>query len=131
MASEAGAGPAEAAESRRLDRWLWYARFCKTRALATRLCQAGKVRVNRMRVRKPHYSVCVGDVLTFAQGRDIRVVRVLALGERRGPATEARALYEDLRPDAGAPGAVPVRLESLQAARRPAGRPARPRRRGP
>ena len=111
MESEAGVGSAEAAESRRLDRWLWYARFCKTRALATRLCQAGKVRVNRMRVRKPHYSVRVGHVLTFAQGRDIRVVRVLALGERRGPATEARALYEDMRPDAGAPGAVPVRLE--------------------
>jgi ribosome-associated heat shock protein Hsp15 len=100
LASEADTGATEAADSRRLDRWLWHARFYKTRALATRLCQRGKVRVNRTRVRKAHYSVRVDDVLTFAQGRDIRVVRVLALGERRGPATEARALYEDLRPDA-------------------------------
>ena len=99
MASEADGD--QAPESRRLDRWLWYARFCKTRSLATRLCQAGKVRVNRARVRKSHYSLRVGDVLTFPQGREIRVVRVLALGERRGPATEARTLYEDLRPDDG------------------------------
>jgi ribosome-associated heat shock protein Hsp15 len=49
-----------------------------------------------MLVTKPHYRVRPGDVLTFAQGHDIRIIRILALGERRGPAPEARALYEDI-----------------------------------
>jgi ribosome-associated heat shock protein Hsp15 len=95
-------GPAEeGAESRRLDRWLWFARFFKTRDLATRLCERGRVRINRIKTRKASYGVRVGDVLTFPQGRDIRVIRVVGLGERRGPAAEARALYEDLAPPRG------------------------------
>jgi ribosome-associated heat shock protein Hsp15 len=62
------------------------------------------VRVNSARVEKAAASVKVEDVLTFPQGSRIRVVRVLALGERRGPAIEARALYDDLTPDeAGRP----------------------------
>lgn len=80
----------------RLDKWLWQARFFKTRTLAATVAGKGKVRINRMLVTKPHYKVRPGDVLTFAQGRDIRVVRVVALGERRGPAVEARMLYEDI-----------------------------------
>ncbi|MGI9498649.1 MAG: RNA-binding S4 domain-containing protein, partial [Geminicoccaceae bacterium] len=70
----------------RLDKWLWQARFFKTRSLAATVASKGKVRINRMLVTKPHYKVRPGDVLTFAQGRDIRVIRVVALGERRGPA---------------------------------------------
>ena len=86
----------------RLDKWLWQARFFKTRTLAATVAGKGKIRINRMLVTKPHYKVRPGDVLTFAQGRDIRVVRVVALGERRGPATEARTLYEDIgEPSAG------------------------------
>ncbi|MGI9508797.1 MAG: RNA-binding S4 domain-containing protein [Geminicoccaceae bacterium] len=80
----------------RLDKWLWQARFFKTRTLAAAAVGKGKTRVNRMLVTKPHYKVRPGDVLTFAQGRDIRVIRVVALGERRGPAPEARTLYEDI-----------------------------------
>lgn len=80
----------------RLDKWLWQARFFKTRSLAATVANRGKVRVNRMLVSKPHYKVRPGDVLTFAQGHDIRVVRIMALGERRGPAPEARTLYEDI-----------------------------------
>jgi ribosome-associated heat shock protein Hsp15 len=82
--------------SQRLDKWLWCARFFKTRALAATLSAAGRFRVNRMVVAKAHYAVRVGDVLTFPQGRDIRVVRILALSDRRGPASEARLLYADL-----------------------------------
>ena len=82
----------------RLDKWLWYARFFKTRGLSAKLVQGGHVRVNREKVAKPAHGVQVGDVLTFPQGRDIRVIRVVDLGTRRGPATEARALYEDLDP---------------------------------
>jgi ribosome-associated heat shock protein Hsp15 len=82
----------------RLDKWLWRARFFKTRSLATKICTGGHVRTGGAAVTKAHHQVRVGDVLTFAQGRYIRVVKVLALGTRRGPAIEARTLYEDLKP---------------------------------
>jgi ribosome-associated heat shock protein Hsp15 len=85
-------------EGLRADKWLWYARFFKTRSLATRVCNAGQVRVGGNGVSKAHSKVKVGDVLTFTQSRHIRVVKVLALATRRGPAPEARALYEDLKP---------------------------------
>ncbi|MGR3638711.1 RNA-binding S4 domain-containing protein [Alterinioella nitratireducens] len=88
-----------AAPSRlRLDKWLWQARFYKTRSLAARMIAGGHVRVNAVKTHKPAATVTPGDVLTFLQGRDIKVVRVVALGERRGPAPEAQALYDDLTP---------------------------------
>lgn len=80
----------------RLDKWLWQARFFKTRSLAARQIGDGHVRLNGARVLKPAQAVGPGDVLTFAQGRQIRVVRIEALGERRGPAPEAQTLYTDL-----------------------------------
>jgi ribosome-associated heat shock protein Hsp15 len=86
------------AERLRLDKWLWYARFFKTRGLAAKLCNAGHLRCSGTIVTKAHFTVRPGDVLTFQQGRHIRVIRVLALGVRRGPAPEAQALYEDLSP---------------------------------
>lgn len=82
----------------RLDKWLWYARFFKTRSLAAKVCVAGKIRVAGAPVTKAHHVVRPGDVLTFPLGRHIRVIKVTALGTRRGPATEARTLYEDLAP---------------------------------
>jgi ribosome-associated heat shock protein Hsp15 len=88
--------PDLAADGLRLDKWLWQARFFKTRALAATVAARRKVRVNSMIITKPHYRVRPGDVLTFAQGRTVRVVRVVELGVRRGPATEAQTLYEDL-----------------------------------
>lgn len=84
--------------SLRLDKWLWYARFFKTRSLASEVCNAGQLRVGGGIVSKAHQKVRVGDILTFPQGRHIRVVKVLALATRRGPAPEAQALYEDLNP---------------------------------
>lgn len=84
--------------SLRVDKWLWYARFFKTRTLAARTCNAGKLRIRGEIVSKAHHPVRPGDVLTFPQGRHIRVVKVLAVGTRRGPATEACLLYEDLKP---------------------------------
>lgn len=84
----------------RADKWLWHARFFKSRSLATQLCQAGKLRVSGLGVVKPHHKVRPGDVLTFPQARHIRVVKVVALSLRRGPASEAQALYEDLKPPA-------------------------------
>lgn len=82
----------------RVDKWLWHARFFKTRSLAAKVVSGGNLRVNGVRVGKPAFSVSAGDVLTFAKERDVRVIRVVALGERRGPAPEAQALYEDLDP---------------------------------
>jgi len=82
----------------RLDKWLWYARFFKSRSLAARFCDGRRVRLNRRVIDKASRQVRVGDVLTFPQARRIRVVRVVALGSRRGPAAEAEGLYEDLAP---------------------------------
>jgi ribosome-associated heat shock protein Hsp15 len=82
----------------RIDKWLWFARFLKSRSLATALVASGRLRVNGQPMAKAHYAVKVGDVLTFPLGPHIRVIKVLAPGVRRGPAPEARALYEDLEP---------------------------------
>jgi ribosome-associated heat shock protein Hsp15 len=86
------------AEAIRLDKWLWQARFVKTRSLAAQLCTSGRLRVGREIVSKPHRLVRIGDILTFPAGGQVRTVRVVALGSRRGPAEEARRLYEDLAP---------------------------------
>lgn len=86
----------EAQPKLRLDKWLWQARFFKTRSLAAKQVGAGHVRVNGNRALKPAFGVGPGDVLTFVQGDDVRVVRVVALGERRGPAPEAQTLFDDL-----------------------------------
>jgi ribosome-associated heat shock protein Hsp15 len=88
--------PEPPAEGLRLDKWLWQARFFKTRALATQLVGKGRVRINQTIVTKAHHRIRPGDVLTFPQGHLVRVVRVLELGARRGPAREAQTLYEDL-----------------------------------
>ncbi len=82
----------------RLDKWLWQARFVKSRALAVKLIEGPGVRVNAQRIAKPAHAVSAGDVLTFALGPRVIVARILELGTRRGPAPEARALYEDLSP---------------------------------
>ena len=80
----------------RLDKWLWHARFFKTRGLASRFVEKARCRIDGRVVEKPHASVAPGMVLTFALGPAVRVVRVVALGERRGPASEARTLYEEI-----------------------------------
>lgn len=82
----------------RLDKWLWQARFFKTRTLAAKVISAEGVRIDGTRVSKPGRLVSSGNVLTFVQARRVRVIRILALGVRRGPAVEAQALYEDLSP---------------------------------
>lgn len=85
-------------ENHRLDKWLWYARFFKSRSLASKFCASGKLRINEVVVKKAHHAIHAGDVLTFPKGPYIRVVRVVELGTRRGPAVEAQALYDDLDP---------------------------------
>ncbi|MDO6726313.1 MAG: RNA-binding S4 domain-containing protein [Cognatishimia sp.] len=80
----------------RIDKWLWHARFFKTRTLAAKVVSGGHVRVNGSKIAKPSYSISPDDVLTFPQAKDVRVVRVQAMGERRGPAPEAQQLYFDM-----------------------------------
>lgn len=89
-------GQEEGRDWQRLDLWLWCARLAKTRAECSRQVAGGSVRINRQPTDKPHARLRAGDVLTLALGGRVRVWRVLALAERRGPATEARLLYEDL-----------------------------------
>ena len=89
----------EEAGKLRVDKWLWHARFFKTRSLASGTVRAGHLRVNGKKVFKPAAIVKSGDVLTFPQRRDIRVVKLLAVGSRRGPASEAQTLYQDLTPE--------------------------------
>ena len=101
---------AEAPATIRLDKWLWQARFVKTRSRAAELILAGAVRVNAQRVTKPACPIRVGDGLSFALNGEVRVLRVRALGLRRGPAAEARTLFTDLEaPDPDRhPGEVPA-----------------------
>lgn len=88
-------------DRRRLDKWLWFARFAKTRTLAAKLVTSGFVRFNGQRVDNPAKAVAIGDVVTLALSQSTIVIRVEALGERRGPAPEARLLYTDLTSDTG------------------------------
>lgn len=85
----------ESDQAVRLDKFLWQARFFKTRSIAQALVQKGRVRVNGARVTKPGKLVRAGDVLTFPAGAVVRVVTILDLPQRRGPASEARLLYDD------------------------------------
>lgn len=85
-------------EAQRLDKWLWCARFTKTRSGAARLIEAGKIRINGARAPKPSRLVQAGDVVTAAFLGKLTIVRVLGAAERRGPASLARTLYEDLTP---------------------------------
>lgn len=90
---------ADSGDKLRLEKWLWFARFFKTRSLSATRVAAGDVRVNGARVTKPATTVQAGDVLTFAIGAQVRIVEVLAVGTRRGPAPEAQALYNDMSPE--------------------------------
>lgn len=108
----------------RIDKWLWHARFFKTRSLATKIVQGGHVRLNGTHVKKASVAVAPGDTLTFPQGRVVRVIEIVAIGERRGPATEALTLYTDLAPPEPKPketrpaeperGAKPTKRERRQ-----------------
>lgn len=110
----------------RLDKWLWQARFFKSRSIAAGIVSGGKVRVDSQPVSKPARAVGPGDVLTFVQADNTKVVRILACGERRGPAPEAQTLYEDLTP---APKERPVAAKGANPRYEKGGRPTKKDRR--
>ena len=82
----------------RIDKWLWYARFFKSRTLASKLCTSGKLRLNCKLICKGHATLKEVDVLTFPKEDDVRVIKVVSIATRRGSASEAATLYEDLEP---------------------------------
>ena len=84
-------------EARRIDQWLWFARIVKSRSQAQRLIAEGQVRINRVKVDKPGKEIAPGDFITAFVHERIRVLKVVASGNRRGPATEAQSLYEEVR----------------------------------
>lgn len=115
-------------ETIRLDKWLWFARFCKSRTLAAKLCETGKVKLAGKPVAKANQMLHAGDVLTFPLGPHVRVIEVVALGTRRGPAIEARTLYADLAPPEAKPP-TPPEEQSPAVRGRGAGRPTKADRR--
>ncbi|MDB5653848.1 MAG: RNA-binding protein [Tardiphaga sp.] len=84
-------------ERQRLDKFLWHARVVKARSSAVALVEAGHVRINGAREKAPGHGVKIGDVLTVALDRTVRVMKVTGFVERRGDAASARALYADLQ----------------------------------
>ena len=86
-------------EKIRLDTWLWYARFYKSRSLSSKAILSGKLRINSNKITKPATKVKTNDVLTLNYVNEIRVIQIQSLGSRRGPASEAQSLYIDLTED--------------------------------
>ena len=85
-------------DRQRLDKWLWHARVVKARTSAGALVESGHVRINGVREKSPGHAVKAGDVITIALDRGVRLMKVTGFSERRGDATAARTLYEDLNP---------------------------------
>ena len=84
-------------ERQRLDKWLWHARVVKARTSAAALVEAGHVRINGIRQKAPGHAVKAGDVLTIGLNHSVRVLKIVGFAERRGDATAARVLYDDLQ----------------------------------
>ena len=94
-------------DRQRIDKWLWHARVVRTRSAAAALVDSGLVRINSERVEQPSRLVRPGDVLTIALDRSVRILKVAGFAERRGSATLARDLFEDLTPVAAPPPQAP------------------------
>jgi ribosome-associated heat shock protein Hsp15 len=86
------------AQTQRIDKWLWYARFYKSRSLCAKQVSEGKIYVNDVKISKPAHGLAMGDVLTFVKAKQSRIIKVLDLGTRRGSAPEAQLLYQDSSP---------------------------------
>ena len=112
----------------RIDKWLFFSRAVKSRSLAAKLVVAGRVRINRDKAAQASDLVKLGDVLTITLDRRIFVWKVLGAGVRRGPAEEARTLYEDMSPPPAPKGeALPDAIPALREAG--SGRPTKRERR--
>ncbi len=99
--------PSSGTDRQRIDKWLWHARMVRTRSDAAALTQAGFVRINGRRTTAPAQTVRLGDVVTLALDRSVRVIRVEGFCERRGGASAGRALYREMTRSSGAKASVP------------------------
>ncbi|PWV98196.1 heat shock protein Hsp15 [Hoeflea marina] len=115
-----------ATERQRIDKWLFFARVAKSRTLAGKFVASGHVRLNRDKISLPSQIVKIGDVLTISLERRILVLKIADGGSRRGPASEAQMLYEDLSPPAPAKAESPAVVGEREAG---AGRPTKRNRR--
>ena len=85
-------------ETQRIDKWLWHARFFKTRSLSQKQITTGKIRVDREKISNPSRKITIGNVLTITREREIKIIEIIAIADKRGPYSEARLLYNDLSP---------------------------------
>ena len=114
----------------RIDKWLWHARLFKTRTLAQTQVTTGKIRVNSERISKPNRTVKAGDVLTFVKADRVRVIKITSIASRRGPASEAQTLYNDLSPEPAKTSKTDPNIPAPVASRdRGSGRPTKRERR--
>ncbi|MET0365021.1 MAG: S4 domain-containing protein [Sphingobium sp.] len=102
------------APTQRIDRFLWYARLAANRSAAQALAARGIVRLNGRRIERAHVAVRRGDLLTLPLGSHVRVVRILELPSRRGPAPEAQGLYEFIETgdSSATPLASPINIDA-------------------
>jgi ribosome-associated heat shock protein Hsp15 len=98
----------------RIDKLLWYLRLAKTRSLAQTMAEEGHMRLNGRRVDRAHQKVAAGDVLTIPLGPRVRVIELLALPVRRGPAPEAQSCYRMLDERGAFPIAAANRNEAAE-----------------
>ncbi len=112
----------ETPQRQRIDKWLWHARFARTRTAAQRLARSGHIRQNRAKVTSPSRSVRLGDVLTIAQGRGVRVIEIAGFAARRGSAEIAQKLYTDRTPAPVASAASATPGSNFEQLQRPAGK---------
>jgi ribosome-associated heat shock protein Hsp15 len=106
-------------DRQRIDKWLWHARVVRTRSAAAALVDGGLVRINTERVKQASRLVRPGDVLTIALDRNVRILKVAGFAERRGSATLARVLFEDMTPAADTTPAEPSSAVREEGAGRP------------
>ena len=106
--------PAVFPDRQRIDKWLWHARVVRTRGAAATLVTAGYVRLNGERTATASRSVKAGDVITIALDRAVKVLKVRGFAERRGDATLAQTLYEDLTEPLPPPEARPARVAARE-----------------
>ena len=85
--------------TQRIDKWIWHARFARTRSLAQKLVRSGNVRLNRIKVASTSQQVQPGNVLTLSLPKQVKIIEIKAIAERRGPYSAARLLYNDNTPE--------------------------------
>lgn len=115
--------------SERIDKWLWHARFFKSRTLARDLVKSRKLHINDLVISKPSVLVSVGDILTFPKAKDDKVIEIVAIATRRGSAPQAQLLYNDLSPDPIVPDPLDPRTMKAPTREQGMGRPTKADRR--